>query len=119
MEMPPIAVIVEHYGGKPKKDYGSWQKLKCPFHSDSHASAGMSVKDNLFVCHGCGVKGNPFNVIKEHEGVKYREAIKIAENITGQVYKTLRAAPSLGRRVPSQARNRHGNSATGSIRSRR
>jgi DNA primase len=53
MDVPPIAAIIEHYGGRLRRDYGSWQKIKCPFHDDSHASAGVSVTDNIFVCHGC------------------------------------------------------------------
>lgn len=113
---PPIAKIVEHYGGKLRRDYGSWQKIRCPFHSDSHASAGVCVTDNLFVCHGCGIKGNPFNIIKQHEGVNYREAIKIAETITGEGYSTLRGASSLGRRVSSAARNKSGDSPRNKIR---
>jgi len=119
MECPPIAAIIEHYGGRLKRDYGSWQKIKCPFHSDNHASAGVSVTENIFVCHGCGVKGNAFNVIKLHEGVKYGEAIKIAEGITGESYQSLRGVPALGRRVSSTARNKSRNSTKDSIRSRR
>jgi len=119
MEVPPIAAIIEHYGGRLRRDYGSWQKIKCPFHNDSHASAGVSVADNIFVCHGCGVKGNAFNVIKIHEGVKYGEAIKIAEGITGESYKSLRGVPSLGRRVSSEARNKSRDGSKDSIRSRR
>ena len=119
MDVPPIAAIIEHYGGRLKRDYGSWQKIKCPFHSDNHASAGVSVADNIFVCHGCGVKGNAFNVIKLHEGVKYGEAIKIAEGITGESYQTLRTTSAIGRRVPSTKRNKSSSSTGNSIRSRR
>jgi DNA primase len=119
MDVPPIAAIIEHYGGRLRRDYGSWQKIKCPFHDDSHASAGISVAENIFVCHGCGVKGNPFNVIKIHEGVKYGEAIKIAEGITGESYQSLRGIPSLGRRVPNAKRNKSSNGTGNSIRSRR
>lgn len=119
MDVPPIAAIIEHYGGRLRKDYGSWQKIKCPFHSDSHASAGISVTDNIFVCHGCGIKGNAFNIIKLHEGVKYNEAIKIAESITGESYKSLRATPTIGRRISSTPRNKSRDSGKDSIRSRR
>jgi DNA primase len=119
MDVPPIAAIIEHYGGRLRRDYGSWQKIKCPFHDDSHASAGISVTDNIFVCHGCGVKGNAFNVIKIHEGVKYGEAIKIAEGITGESYQSLRATPSIGRRLSSTKRDKSSSSTGNSIRSRR
>ena len=119
MDVPPIAAIIEHYGGRLRRDYGSWQKIKCPFHSDSHASAGVSVTENIFVCHGCGIKGNAFNVIKLHEGVKYGEAIKIAEGITGESYQSLRTASAIGRRVSTTSRNKPRDSGKNSIRSRR
>jgi DNA primase len=119
MDVPPIAAIIEHYGGRVRQSYNSWQKIKCPFHDDSHASAGISIADNIFVCHGCGVKGNAFNVIKIHEGVKYGEAIKIAEGITGESYQSLRGVQSVGRRVSSQTRNKSRDSSKDSIRSRR
>lgn len=115
-EQPPIAAIVEHYGGKLLKNYGSWQKIKCPFHSDTHASAGVSVSENLFVCHGCGIKGNPFNVIKKHEGVSYREAIKIAENITGEGYQLLRGSSASSRRLSRSTRNNNADSTRNKIR---
>lgn len=116
MKQPPIAAIVEHYGGKLRRDYGSWQKIKCPFHKDTHASAGVCVTENLFVCHGCGIKGNPFNVIKVHEGVTYREAIKIAENITGEGYQLLRSTSATSRRLSRSTRDNVGSSTTNKIR---
>ena len=119
MDAPPIAKIIEHYGGRLRRDYGSWQKIKCPFHQDSHASAGVSVMDNIFVCHGCGIKGNGFNVIKLHEGVKYGEAIKIAEDITGESYQSLRSTPALGRRISQTKGIKPKSNGTNSIRSRR
>ena len=117
--VPPIDAIIRHYGGTLRENYQSWQKIKCPFHNDHHASAGVSVHDNIFVCHGCGIKGNGFNIIKEYEGVKFREAIKIAESITGESYKPLRKPPALGRRLSGEARSqsRSGNQTT--IRGRR
>ena len=115
----PINKVVEHYGGRVRENYMGWQKIKCPFHSDSHASAGVNITDNIFVCHGCGIKGNGFNIIKLHEGVTYREAIKIAETITGESYKLLRGQSAVGRRVSSQTRNNSRSSTSNSIRSRR
>ena len=119
MDVPPINKILEHYGGRVRSDYIGWQKIKCPFHSDSHASAGVSMGDNIFVCHGCGIKGNAFNIIKLHEGVTYREAIKVAESITGESYKLLRGQSASGRRVSQAQGIRPRNSGSNSIRSRR
>jgi DNA primase len=117
--LPPIQKVIEHYGGRVREGYMSWQKIKCPFHSDNHASAGVSLHENIFVCHGCGIKGNGFNVIKEYEGVTFLESIKIAENITGEIYKPLRGASALGRRVSGKARIQSRSSNKDSIRSRR
>jgi len=119
IEPPPIIKIIEHYGGKLIRSYSSWQKVKCPFHSDSHASAGVNIKENIFVCHGCGIKGNGFNVIKQHEGVRFNEAIKIAEDITGEVYQTLRKGHTLSRRVSDTTRDQSTDRRKDSIRSRR
>lgn len=119
MDTPPIAVIVKHYGGRVREDYKHWQKIKCPFHKDNHASAGISVSDNIFVCHGCGIKGNGFNIIKEHEGVSFREAIKVAESITGEVYQSLRKPLAIGRRVSQAPRSKSRSGSSNSIRSRR
>lgn len=119
MKTPPIAAIIEHYGGKLRRDYGSWQKIRCPFHKDSHASAGLSITDNIFVCHGCGIKGNGFNVIKEYEGINFREAIKVAETITGEGYKSLREPLALGRRVSQSQRVESTSRSGNSIRGRR
>lgn len=112
----PIDKVIEHYGGRLRNQYDGWQKIKCPFHDDGHASAGLSLGQNLFVCHGCGVKGNAFNVIKVYEGVTYREAIKIAEGITGASYQLVRNKPAIGRRVSQSTGIRSRNSGGNTLR---
>jgi DNA primase len=115
----PIKPVIEHYGGRLNRNIENWQKVKCPFHDDSHASAGVSVREGLFVCHGCGVKGNAINIVAIQEGVKFREAIKIAEGITGEGYQSLQQKHSSGRRVSSTQRIRSRSGSGDSIRSRR
>lgn len=112
----PIRPVIEHYGGKIPRNIDGWQKVKCPFHSDSHASAGVSIKEGLFVCHGCGVKGNAINIVMSEEGKKFREAVKIAERITGEGYKPLQSKYTSSRRVSSPSRSRSGGSERNSIR---
>ena len=65
----------------PSDGYG-WRKIKCPFHNDKHASAGVNYDENRFKCHGCGVGGDVYDLIMYKEGGNYREAIKFAENIS-------------------------------------
>lgn len=42
---------------------GAWVDVRCPFHSDAHASAGFKEADNIFVCQGCGMKGNSVTLV--------------------------------------------------------
>ena len=58
-----------------------WRKMKCPFHSDSHASAAVNYDKNAFICHGCGVKGDVYSLIMYKEGGDYREALKFAASV--------------------------------------
>jgi DNA primase len=93
-----IQPILEHYGATVREQYG-WVKLRCPFHDDGHASATVNVEENAFNCFGCGVKGDTYSIIMEQEGVGFREAIKIAEGITGQSSTTLRASGAKSRSI--------------------
>jgi DNA primase len=115
----PIKPLIEHYGGKIPRNIGGWQKIRCPFHKDTHASAGVSVDEGLFVCHGCGIKGNAINIIMAVEGKKFREAVKIAEGITGESHKALQQKSSLGRRVSQSSGDRLSRGSKDTIRSRR
>ena len=115
----PIKPLIEHYGGKIPRDVHGWQKIKCPFHDDAHASAGVSTKEGIFVCHGCGIKGNAINIVMEVEGKKYYEAIKIAEGITGESHEALLRKSTLGRRISESSGHRPRSGSTDTIRSRR
>lgn len=86
----PIGPVLEHYGAKQVKPNRSWHKMLCPFHPDSTASATVDTTLNAFVCFACGIKGDTYGIIMKQEGVKFVEAIKIAEGITGHSNTTLR-----------------------------
>ena len=59
-----------------------WRKIRCPFHGDKHASAGINFDEGRFKCHGCGVGGDVYDLIMYREGGNYREAVKFAETIS-------------------------------------
>lgn len=105
MEKHSILAVLEHYGGSVYRERNGWQKLKCPFHDDSHASATVNIEENAFNCFGCGIKGDTYKIIMEKEGIGFREAIKVAEGITGQSSSTLRKAHSRGGGLPSKTGN--------------
>jgi DNA primase len=82
MDKHSIADYLQYIGATlPAVGYG-WRKIKCPFHDDGHASAGINFDDNRFKCHGCGVGGDVYDLIMYKEGGNYREAVKFAEAIS-------------------------------------
>ncbi len=87
-EKPDITTILEYYGARVPTRSG-WAKLKCPFHDDSHASAAVNLKENIFKCHGCQYKGDAYAIIMQKEGVNFREAITLAKGIFDQSGKVL------------------------------
>ena len=78
-----IIDVLAYYGVTNIRECHGWQKMKCPIHEDSHASAGVNIDENIFTCHGCGIKGDTYKLIMEKEGVGFREALEIAKRITG------------------------------------
>jgi DNA primase len=79
--------------------------MKCPFHGDSHASASVSLEENAFICHACGIKGDTYSIIMQHEGVDFREALSIAETVTGQGCSDLRSEYRRSSRVSGKSRS--------------
>jgi DNA primase len=104
VEKHSIQSILEHYGAT-VRDREGWAKLRCPFHDDGHASATVNVEENAFNCFGCGVKGDTYSIIMEQERVGFREAVKIAEGITGKSSTTLRASGAKSRSVSRNERD--------------
>lgn len=102
MEKHSIQPVLEHYGAINLRETWGWQKMKCVVHEDSTASASVNVTENAFACHACGVKGDTYKIIMEKEGVGYREAIAIAEGITGESHSNIQGKHSSSRRVPSK-----------------
>lgn len=95
---------MEHYGICDLPEEDRWIKVKCPFHGDSHASATVNPVKNGFKCFACGIQGDTYNIIMQHEGVEFLEAVKRAEEISGISSKSLRKEHSSSRRVSSKPR---------------
>lgn len=98
-DKPDITTILEYYGAQVPTRSG-WAKMKCPFHSDSHASAAVNLRDNIFKCHGCQYKGDGYAIIMQKEGVGFREAITLAKGIFDQSGKVLSQRPARSGGLP-------------------
>ena len=96
MDKHSIADYLHYIGATVPAEGHGWRKIKCPFHEDKHASAGVNFKENRFKCHGCGVGGDVYDLIMHKEGGNYREAVKFAEAIspTGNTTVSKRYLPS-------------------------
>lgn len=123
-DKPDITTILEYYGARVPTRSG-WAKLKCPFHDDSHASAAVNLKENIFKCHGCQYKGDAYAIIMQKEGVGFREAVTFAKGIFDQSGKVLpqrttrsgglpRRTGNLSGSGPSDALGRRARAAHGS-----
>lgn len=112
-DKPDIATILEYYGANVPTRRG-WFGMKCPFHSDSHASASATRDDNAFCCFACQMKGDGYAIIMQKEGVEFREAINIAERIFNQSGKVL---PQRSTRGGGLSRRTGNNSRAGNTRS--
>lgn len=75
-----IAGVLEHYGADLSRVRASgWRPVRCPFHDDRNASAGVNLDKNAFACHACGMKGDAISLIKKREGLDFNDAIRFAQ----------------------------------------
>lgn len=114
-DLPNIGRVLEHYGATLRRTSGKGP-VKCPFHDDANASAGIDFKSNIFNCLACGVGGNSLQIIARQEGVGIREAKSIAEGITGQSNTEVRGEHHSGGRLPAKSGNHQGSSVAGTFR---
>jgi len=98
-----ISVLLYHYGAKRVPEGRGWRKMQCPFHSDSHASAGVNHEKEAFNCLGCDVTGNVYTIIEKVEGIGLREAKSRAEEIIGESLTPLPKEHRISRKLPEQS----------------
>jgi hypothetical protein len=122
-EKHSIGDYLSHIGASLPSEGHGWRPIKCPFHGDKHASAGVNFEKGRFKCHGCGVSGDVYDLIMEKEGGTYLEAVKFAESISltgnrsiSSRHKSSSAIPSdertLGRRGSSVSSRSSGSSTS-------
>jgi DNA primase len=96
-----IVTVLEHYGaslsGTPS---AGWHPLRCPFHDDHMASAGVNIQLNGFRCHACDISGDAIKVIEMQEHMNYGEAVDFARKVLGASIETI------SRPVPKRRKRR-------------
>ena len=114
-ELPNIGRVLEHYGAHLTRSSGRGS-LKCPFHDDSHASAGVDFNANIFNCFTCGVSGNSIQIIARQEGISVNEAREFAKRIAGASDGKLSGEHRYGGGLPQRKGHHQRSGLVGSIR---
>ena len=110
--MHEIRGLLLHYGAQlPPKNTG-WVKIKCCFHSDSHASAVVNYEQNAFKCFACEAKGNTYTLIMQQEGLEYGKAVEFAERVSAKIDNPVQQKPRTRREISRKPRNNLGRRAS-------
>ena len=104
-EKHSVADYLHYIGAAVPSEGHGWRKIKCPFHNDSHASAGINFEDNKFKCHACGVGGDVYDLIMHKEGGTYREAIEFAQTISLAGDSPVRKSDTFSSRLSSNSQS--------------
>ncbi len=72
----PIEKVLTDAGADYVPNGSGWQRMKCPYHDEAHASASVNRRLNAFKCHACGVQGDSIKLLKDQRGMSYPEALK-------------------------------------------
>ena len=57
----------------------------CPFHEDSTPSFSLNDDEGLYMCFGCGKKGNVFSYVMETKRLTFTESVKFLANRVGVI----------------------------------
>ena len=68
--------VVQRYGYEPPARQG-WTAIHCisPEHLDRNRSASINLGKGRYNCHGCGLQGDGFDLMKEIEGLDAAAAL--------------------------------------------
>ena len=95
----PIEDYLNHIGAKVPSRGSGWRKMRCPFHDDRNASAAVNFDAGRFKCHGCGVSGDIYDLIRHDRGGTLSEAVEFAQTISTTGDTTVRIADRTGSRL--------------------
>jgi len=59
----------------------NWQSVHCinPEHIDEEESASVNSIEGKYKCHGCGLRGDAYDLVQELEGVDFKTSISILD----------------------------------------
>ena len=91
-----IAELIGRY--VPLKRAGRHFKANCPFHQEKTPSFMVNTDKQIFHCFGCGVGGNIFSFLMQHDRLTFPEAVRQLADHVGVRVPEPAAASDRGRR---------------------
>lgn len=79
-----IRRVLEFYDAEHLPSRGGWAKIRCVIHEDGSPSASFNELEGRFRCFVCDFFGDAIDLIRAKEGSTWHEAVKRAQEITGQ-----------------------------------
>lgn len=58
------------------------RNIRCCFHEDKRPSLKVYMKNNRFVCFGCGIRGSPIDFVMQYKNCSFRQAVLFISNLT-------------------------------------
>lgn len=84
-------------------------KVNCVLHDDAHASASVNLDNGLWNCYVCNKGGDAITLVMEAESLKYRDALRFAENVVASSGGEVRSRTTFeryGYGLPVSSRNK-------------
>src|SRR5689334_15897370 len=78
-----IADVLRHYGATKVPEGAGWHSMRCPFHSDGHASGRVNTDLGAYKCNACPVSGDALKLISLAEKIGRSEAVDYARETLG------------------------------------
>lgn len=105
-----IYQVLQHYGWELPSKRTGWYTVKCGYHADRVKSCRINTDIGAVACMACDMKGDAIKVVEIMEGMKYRDAVRRCEEITGTRSDSVRSSDRSSRYVPARSRDnsRHG-----------
>lgn len=100
-----LQVVLEALGWQLPPKRSGWYTVKCGYHEDRVKSCRINTDIGAVACMACDMKGDAIKVVEITEGMKYRDAVRRCEEITGTRSESVRGAGRSSRYVPSRSRN--------------
>lgn len=108
---PDLYLALDHYGWDPPFERPGWHSMKCLIHGEQHPSCRVNYDLQVWVCMACGAKGDVYNIIEHHEGVGFREAKRIGQELFGASGPDVRSQRGSGHTVSRGSRHTTGGGA--------